>query len=504
MKILTKTQIQDWDKFTITHEPVSSLGLMERAAARCYNLLIQHLTSKIENLPNKVIQVFCGQGNNGGDGLVIARFLKNSGYKVDVYILKQKDKGTDDFEINLIRYNALEKEAIIITNVEEIGQIKLGDIVIDALYGTGLNAPLQGLSLLIINCLNAHNALKLAVDIPSGCFADVQTALNYPNAISFRADITYTFQVPKSSFLFPETGVNIGSLFVIDIDLHSNYLEQIDSNFIWMNKKQLTKPQNNKFTYKWSKGHVLIIGGTEGKMGAVILASKAALRGGSGLVTAYIPKDANQILQTAIPEVMVLLDSEQSEIRNFPNIDRFQAVAIGPGLGTHTGTIHSFFSWFMNIQKPVILDADALNICAVLMNSKTNFKFPIGSILTPHAKEFDRLFGQHDNSYLRLQTAITKAKQFQIVIVLKGAYTQIVSPNGDVYFNNSGNNLLATAGSGDVLTGIISSILAQGSSPLEAAKYGVHLHGLLANSLLNKGYKYCIASDLIEELKFVQ
>lgn len=504
MKILSKTQIQDWDKYTILHEPVSSLGLMERAAARCYNLMIQHLQQDFDNLPNKPFQVFCGQGNNGGDGLVIARFLKSSGYKVEVFVLKQNEFGTEDFEINLLRCQSVDIDTFFISQADQISQLKLGDIIIDAIYGTGLNAPLSNLPLQLVNRLNEHSALKIAIDIPTGCFADAQTALQHSTSASFATNKTYTFQVPKSSFLFAETGTSAGQIYVIDIDLHPNYLNTAESHWNFINSSELTKPQTHKFSYKWSKGHVLIIGGSEGKMGAALLASKAALRAGAGLVSAYIPHSAYSIFQTALPEVMVTLDSEQSEIRNFPSITHFEAVCLGPGLGVHAGTIQSFGTWIQNVKVPILIDADGLNICAVLIKNKPEFRFPINSVITPHAKEFDRMFDIHTDSFSRLQTAIKKAQEYQIVIVLKGTYTQIVSPTGEVYFNNSGNHLLATAGSGDVLSGIITSLMAQGLSPLNAAKYGVNLHGALADSLRQKAYKHCIASDFVEELKFIQ
>jgi NAD(P)H-hydrate epimerase len=503
MKILSKIQIQDWDKFTILHEPVSSLGLMERAAARCYNLFIQHLQKDFDNLPNKLFQIFCGQGNNGGDGLVIARYLKSSGYKVEVVILKQKDTGTEDFELNLLRCQSIDIETSLISQEDQIAQLTFGDIIIDAIYGTGLNAPLANLPLQLVNRLNEQKALKIAIDIPTGCFADAQTAMQHLSSVSFIADRTYTFQVPKSSFLFAETGASVGHFYVVDIDLHPQFLAQVDSGWHWIDSSELSKPQSHKFSYKWSKGHALIIGGTKGKMGAPLLASKAALRAGAGLLTSYIPQAGYSIFQTALPEVMVVLDSEQSELRNFPAITHYEAVCIGPGLGTHAGTIQSFGSWIQNVKVPILIDADGLNICAVLIKSKPEFKFPINSVITPHAKEFDRMFGIHNDSFSRLQTAIKKAQEYQIVIVLKGTYTQIISPTGEVCFNNTGNNLLATAGSGDVLSGIITSFMAQGLSTLNAAKYGVNLHGLLADSLQNKSFKHCIASDLVDELKFI-
>ncbi|MDZ4669123.1 MAG: NAD(P)H-hydrate dehydratase [bacterium] len=504
MKILTKNQIQQWDQFTIAHEPVSSLGLMERAAARCFHLLIQHLNQDFSKLVNKSFQVFCAQGNNGGDGLVIARYLKSSGYQVNVFILNQKEKGTEDFELNLLRCQAIDINPILLSDVSDLPSINDADIIIDALFGTGLNTPVSGFAKDLILFLNLKNAVKLAIDLPSGLFADANEACKNLDATVFEAHRTYTFQVPKSSFLFPESGNRVGNFFIIDIDLLPAFLDQTESDLYWLNPNKINKPKDSKFSYKWQKGHALIIGGSEGKVGAALLASRAALRAGAGLVTAHIPKIGYQIFQTALPEVMVLPDVELNELRNFPVISSYAAVCVGPGMGLHSGTIKSFGTWFSQVETPLVIDADALNACAVLMQQNSNFCFPKNSIITPHAKEFDRLFGAHQHAYERLQTAIKNAIAYQIVIVLKGTYTQVIDANGKVSFNSSGNSLLATAGSGDVLSGIITAMLAQGLNSIDAATYGVYLHGALANSLKCKNYVNCIAGDFVDELRFIR
>ncbi|MCF8254836.1 MAG: NAD(P)H-hydrate dehydratase [Bacteroidia bacterium] len=503
MKILTTLQIKAWDKFTIQTEPVSSLGLMERAAARCFQEMKVHLMEEFSSLSKLNFQVFCGQGNNGGDGLVIARFLKMEGLSVEVFIVNEREKGSEDFELNLARASAIGIVPQFIDSNFGLNQIKNADVLIDALLGSGLNNPLTGLYKELVNMLNEKPGIKLSVDIPSGLFGDIETAIQNIDSASFKADRTYTFQVPKSSFLFAETAQNVGEFSTINIDLHPDFLVQTETSWNYLQQEELENRKHSKFDFKWQKGHALIVAGSYGKIGAALLAGKACLSTGCGLLTAFTPKVGYIPFQSSFPECMVLTDEEELEIRNFPAITNYNAIGVGPGLGTHLGTQKALEKWLSTINKPIVIDADALNCCAAIINANPDFNFPVNCILTPHAKEFDRLFGASNNAYERLLKAVEMAKKYNITFVLKGAHTQIVSPSGQVFFNSTGNNLLATAGSGDVLTGIITSLLAQGYSTLSAAKKGAFLHGLLADKLQQKGFKNILASDIIKELKFL-
>lgn len=502
MKILSVSQIQEWDTYTISHEPVSSLGLMERAATRCFAYLKDDLLVQFPNLIQKKIHVFCGQGNNGGDGLVMARYFKNEGYQVKVYVLKLKESGSIDFEINLQRAQAIDVPVQFLELEEQIVALGNIDICIDALFGSGLTRPLDGLAARCVQYLNTCARFIASIDIPSGLFGDIDLAINQDFSAIIRAQKTYTFQAPKSAFLFPETGEFAGEFKLIDIDLHPDFLVQAETDYSF--QKQLNLPGKNlhSFGQKWQNGHALIVGGSKGKMGAAILCSKAALRAGAGLVTAHVPSMANGIFQTAFPEAMLSLDISDNTISDFPSITQYSAVGIGPGLGTAPETQLALIDFLANEQLPLVLDADAINCLALAKQQEITFTIPAQTILTPHAKEFDRLFGSNQNTFERLKLAQYFAQQWQVIIVLKGRFTQIINSDGKVVFNGSGNALLATAGSGDVLTGIITSLLAQGLPPLEAAKIAVNWHAQLAEQLAQNNHRTIIASDLIERLRF--
>jgi NAD(P)H-hydrate epimerase len=502
MKILSTAQIKEWDAYTILHEPISSLDLMERAASSAFAFFKDYLQTNFTNLNSPTIAVICGQRNNSGDGLVFAKLLQQEGREVQVYVLKLKDKGSADFEANLAACIALNIPIKWLENEFDLLQIPDHYIWIDALYGSGLSKNLQGLSAMLVQAINAKNGVKIAIDIPSGLFGDIQEAIQQQDAIIFQSNITYTFQQMKTSFLFPETGGFAGECKVVPIGLHPLYLKAIQDSWVWLEPNLLEHKPASKFDFKWEKGHAILIAGSYGKVGAALLSSKAALRAGSGLVTAYLPKVAYTIFQTAFPEAMVETDEELYEIRNFPDCSKYDAIGIGPGLGFHPYTVKGFGNWIKHIKTPIVIDADGLNICAELLKMHPDFSFPPNCILTPHHKEFDRLFGKCNKSFDRLNLAIEKAKQYNVIIVLKSAHTAIIGPQGNVFFNSTGNNLLATAGSGDVLTGIVTAMLAKGFEPIEAAKKAVYLHGILADSLQAKGYKNMIASDLVEELKW--
>jgi NAD(P)H-hydrate epimerase len=502
MKILNTAQIRDWDKFTITNNPISSIDLMEMAATEAFRVFKNDLNANTFSLGSGKIAILCGQGNNGGDGLVFAKLLYKEGIDFFLYVLKLKDSGSPDFEANLAICNSLHVPITWIENEFDLLKITDHSVWIDAIFGSGLNKNLSGLAAILVQTVNEKKGFKIAIDIPSGLTGDAQSAFEQGDAAILNADITYTLQLFKSSFLFPETGVYAGEIKLVPIGLHPDFLKSIQTSWEWLEPNMIQNIPPTKFSFKWDKGHALLIAGSYGKIGAALLASKAALRAGCGLVSAYLPKVAYTIFQTAFPEAMVQTDEELYEIRNFPDCSTFDAVGVGPGLGYHPYTVKGFGTWIKQVKIPIVIDADGLNICAELIKIHPDFSFPKDCIITPHQKEFDRLFGACNNSLERLHRAIEKADFYSIVIVLKSAHTSVISPQGLVFFNGTGNNLLATAGSGDVLTGIITSFLAKGFEPIEAAKKSVYLHGQLADSLKEKKYMNIIASDLIEELPF--
>jgi NAD(P)H-hydrate epimerase len=482
MKLLSSTQIHQWDAYTIEHEPVSPLDLMERAAGKCTEFILE------KKQATQPIKIFCGKGNNGGDGLVIARHLLQNGYQPLVYILEFGAKGTDEFQVNLQRLHETTTDIYFVQTQADFPEIEKEDFVIDALYGSGLNRPLQGLSGLLVKHLNASGATILAIDVPSGMYIDKSSKGN--NMI--KAWHTLTFQSLKLCFLLADNAEYFGSVSVLDIGLLPQFLQQVQSPFQLITKNEIAgivKPRNN-FAHKGTYGHALLIAGNTGKMGAALLAAKACLRSGAGLVTLNIPATALNIVQTALPEAMCSMREEEVETA------KFTTIGIGPGLGTKEDAAQVLLGILQNFKKPIVIDADALNIISA--NLDWLHLVPAGSIITPHPKEFERLFGSFDNELDRINKAIEVSRGQDIVIVLKGHNT-LVAYKGAGWFNTTGNAGMAKGGSGDILTGIITAFLAQGYPGLNAALAGVYVHGLAGDlALQHQSQESMLASDIIE------
>ena len=493
MQILTVQQVREWDQFTIQQEPVSSIDLMERAATRCVEWIEK------QDWQQKHLRIFCGKGNNGGDGLAIARLLLHKQYSVFVYILENGKSGSTDFEKNLERLNAYSSVTIhFLRTSTELPIIQKEDIIVDALFGSGLNKPLNGFTAEVVKNMKLSRAEVVSIDVPSGLFLDEAFCGN----TVVKANATLTFQCYKLGLLLQENAEFIGDVHVLDIGLHPAYLETIHTDHKIITAeliKSLYKPRN-RFSHKGTYGHALLIAGSYGKMGAAVLATKACLRSGAGLTTACIPKCGYNIMQVAAPEAMTITDSNENFIITLPeDIEKYSSIGIGPGIrtGEETQKILSFI--VRRYQKTLVIDADGLN-CLSLQKELLD-QLPPNSILTPHPKEFERLFGVHANDFKRIETAREKAKQLNIIIVLKSHHSFIALPDGSGYFNTTGNSGMATAGSGDVLTGIITALLAQGYTPADAALFGVYMHGLagdLAAKALSK--ESMIAGDLVDFL----
>ena len=468
MQIFATEQIKAWDEYTIRHEPITSLDLMERAATTCYEWLIQN------NYKGRSFTIFCGKGNNGGDGLVIARLLAQTHHAVTVYILEFGHKGTEDFQANLARLHDTSAVIRFISSEDLLHPIPPVDVVIDALLGSGINRPVDGLTASLINHINKSGNEVLAIDIPSGLFVDHSSRSN--NAI--KAQHTLSFQCFKPAFLMPENGEYIGRIHLLDIGLHPGFLIDQPSPFELIDLvmvRTLIEPRK-PFSHKGDYGHAAIVAGSYGMMGAAVLCARACLRSGVGKLTCHIPALGYTIMQVSVPEAMCKTgDAISAQEHLASEMDKYDTIAIGPGLGAHTGNTNLLYSVFEQNRRPMVIDADGLNTIAqekALLN-----KIPPGSILTPHPKEFERLFGKTANDYDRIQMALQKAAEHNLYIVLKGRYTFIASPDGKGYFNSSGNPGMATGGTGDVLTGIITGLLAQKQAPLHAAMVGVFLHG---------------------------
>jgi len=494
MKILRSDQIKEVDQYTMENEPILSLNLMERAATRCSEWILGEMYCK------EGVHVFVGPGNNGGDGLAVSRHLAEAGMSVYVYLVRITDKLSGDAEVNLGRLRKL--QGVELTNIEEakaLPDIPGGHLIVDALFGSGLNRPLEGLPAAVVRHLNGQPAARLSIDIPSGLFGQ-DNGKNNPEVI-FRANHTLTFQFPKLSFFFPEHEDMVGTWHVLHIGLMQEKIDQVESPYYLVTPHQVRdylKPRK-RFAHKGHFGHVLLITGGYGKMGAAVLASRAALRTGAGLVTTHIPRLGYEILQTVLPEAMVSLDISDIIFSQPPDLDSFACVGAGPGLGTKENTQKALGTLIERVHRPLVLDADALNILS--MNQELLDKLPAGSILTPHPREFERLTHAVENHYERLELQRDFAIRHKVVLVLKGGNTSIATPDGRLYFNTTGNPGMATGGSGDVLTGMISSLLGQGYEPETAAILGVWLHGH-AGDLAgeSRGAQALIASDIVESI----
>jgi NAD(P)H-hydrate epimerase len=493
MKILNAGQIREWDQFTIEHEPVSSIDLMERAAAECVRWIEENINS------NSPFIIFCGKGNNGGDGLGVARMLSQHEYPVCIYILEFGHLGTEDFQINLERLHRHPTiEVKFIQSEEHFPSFQKNETIIDALFGSGLNRPLEGVTAKLVEHINNSGCKIIAIDVPSGLPVD-QSAKG--NAI-IKANDTLSFQVHKLSFLFPENAPFIGNTHILDIGLHADFYNSLETNYELIDKEiisRIYKPRND-FAHKGNFGHALIMAGSYGKMGAAILCVRSCLRSGAGLTTCHVPKCGYEIMQTAAPEAMVITDFNSSIItKTEEDLTRFNCIGIGPGIGTASETKKLLNEVFTMYKKPVVLDADALNI--ISSDEKLLKKIPSNSILTPHPKEFERLFGKAKNDFDRLQLAQKNAKELNATIVLKGHHSSIITPGGKVYFNNTGNAGMAKGGSGDILTGIITALVCQYEGTMEAAILGLYLHGLAGDLAAEKYSKEAmIATDIIYNL----
>ncbi len=491
MEILSAKQIYQADKATIKNQGITSLELMERAGTVCF----EWIHSKLQGNPVRIL-VFCGIGNNGGDGLVIARHLHQYGYNVHCFVVNFSDKRTEGF---LDNYDSLKEAGVwpsIIKNSDDFPEIVSQDIVIDAIFGVGLTRKIEGFTVDLIKYINQAEAYALAIDIPSGLFAD--ESISKADTV-IEASHTLTFQRPKLVFLLPENEKYINTWEVVDIGLDEVFIDSLNIKhfLIQKNNVQAMYHQRDKFSHKGTFGHSLIIGGSYGKIGAVILASKAALKSGSGLVTTYIPKCGYEILQISNPEIMVEVDAE-NELEYFNYKSKPTVIGIGPGIGKSEKTMKGFAQFLSDNKLPLVLDADALNILSV--NKKLLKLLSENSILTPHPKEFERLVGAWKNDHEKLNKLKKFSSTYKIIVVLKGAHT-VIAKNDELFFNTTGNPALATAGSGDVLTGVITGLLAQKYDALEAAILGVYLHGMTANLAVAKtGFESFTATTIIEYL----
>jgi ADP-dependent NAD(P)H-hydrate dehydratase / NAD(P)H-hydrate epimerase len=470
MLICTATQIKEWDAYTIASEPIASIDLMERAAARCNDWLLAN------NGGCTAYCIICGNGNNGGDGLALARMLLKEHFTVRVYLCHVAATGAADFETNLARL--AETGHIQVHHINEPDDFPQWDgneTIIEALFGAGLSRPPAGIAAALIEHINNSGCNIISIDIPGGMYADASSAGN----LMVQATHTLTFQCMKPAFFVSENSIATGQVHVLDIGLHPKFTATIKAKYRLADKalvQSIYRPRQ-RFAHKGNFGHALLLAGSYGKIGAAVLAAKACLRSGAGLLTTFLPQCGYNIMQTVLPEAMVLTANDMEQFAgNAPTITAYNAIGIGPGIGTAAPTISFVKNLLAACTRPIVVDADALNIIA--LNNSLLDTIPADSILTPHPKEFDRLFGESNDGFERIEKAIQAAAKYKLIIVLKGHHSFIAMPEDYGYFNTTGNAGMATAGSGDVLSGILTGLLAQGYTPQQAAILGVYLHGL--------------------------
>ena len=493
MKIFSKEQIYEGDRLTAERQNISSTDLMERAGTQIFNWM--HLRMQGAQVP---IHVFCGIGNNGGDGLVLARHLILDGYNVNTYVVNYSDKRSKDFLINYDRIkNVTKKWPILLKTPEDFPEMNPDDIIVDAVFGIGLNRPVDDWVKELFIHFKASKAFTLSIDIPSGLFPD--KAIEDENAVVW-AGYTLSFASPKLVFFLPETAKYTVQWEVLDIGLDQDYLYTTQTEVELIGKHEVLPNYipREKFSHKGQFGHTLIIGGSFGKIGAVTLSSRAALSVGAGLVSAYVPKCGYLVLQSSFPEAMVITDDDEEQITAIDFDIEPTVIGIGMGAGTSAKTAKAFEAFLNKNKAPLVIDADGINI---LSKKKSLLKLlPSQTVLTPHPKELKRLIGSWKNDFEKLKKAKDFSKTYDVILVVKGANT-ITIYDETLYVNTTGNPGLATAGSGDVLTGVVTGLISQGYNPVTASIIGVYLHGKSADiAVEDYGYQSLIASHIIDYL----
>ncbi len=489
MKLFSAAQIREWDKYTIQHEPVNSIDLMERAAMRCVDWILQKFPER------KSACIFCGPGNNGGDGLAIARLLALAGRNVSVFLTKNSKAASEDFKTNLERLK-VNAENLPVTISEFYDTPITEDVlIIDAIFGSGLNRPVSGETAEMIRFINRLRNTVIAIDLPSGLSADEPSQ----EKSIVEADYTISFQIPKLAFLVPDNEKFTGEISIVNIGLSQRFAEYETSQYFITDPETIhvLKKARPRFSHKGTFGHSALIAGSYGMLGAAILCGKACLRSGVGKISMFCTEPSYPVLQSAIPESIFIIDEVADWKKNIV-AGKFQSFGIGPGLGK-SPVIKNLLIAAFNSDTPLVLDADAIN--CISENPDLLNKIPEGTIITPHLKEFERLFGSCRNGFERMKMASAKAIELGIYIILKGNHSMTAMPDGKCWFNNTGNPGMATAGTGDVLTGMLTGFLAQGYPPADACILAVYIHGLAGDIAVKTiSEESLTAGDLVESI----
>lgn len=495
MRIPSAAEHRAIDAATMAADKITSQALMERAATAFTRALVTVPRVMIAG-KNSQIVIVCGTGNNGGDGLVTARLLHKMGLKVRV-IQAMIGTRSGDNAANLKRLKSLHLPIEEVIENASFPIIPTGSVLIDALFGTGLSRPVSGYWAELINYLNSVEATRYALDLPSGLPAD-----GPPTGAVVQADRTLSLGYPKLALLSPYNTRYLGEWALIDFSLNHAFVtnELTSKHYLStdIEVKQLLKIRHRN-DHKGTFGHALLVAGSYGSVGAAVISARSIMRAGAGKLTCHLPGCGYQIMQTAFPEAMCRADKAERCITKVQAPTEYAVVGVGPGLGQDPRTAKMLKKLLHQCERPLVIDADALNLLAE--NPDWWPLVPKGSILTPHPKEFERLFGKQEDDFARWRVQSRVAKQRGIVLVLKTGYTSIATPNGDLYFNNTGNPGMGTAGTGDALTGILTGLMARGYDSVDAARLGVWLHGLAGDLAVKKtGLESMVASDLVDHL----
>lgn len=486
--VLNPEQIRAADAYTIRQEPIASIELMERASEAFTQRFLE-----LYPAPGPVM-IICGTGNNGGDGLAVARLLKQQGHATHVWIAGDPEQGSTDFKVNWSRFRE-NGQYQLLQPQSPLPDTSSYSICIDALLGSGLSRPLEGWLAQLIEELNEAAIVRVALDMPSGLFADKRQPAN---TISYRADTTISFEVAKEAFFYPESDPFVGDWHLVDIGLQLDFLPADVITRAEVVGLQL--PSRGKHSHKGQHGHALMLVGSHGKIGAGVLSARAGLRAGLGLLTVATPACGYNAMQVAVPEAMVITDTADEILTQVPDqAERYSCLGIGPGIGQHKLTAQMLQHLLESYGGKLVLDADALNILA-------HHRHLLGllagrAILSPHPGEFKRLVGDFRDSFESIKYLADFAHTFDVTILLKGAYTVVASPDGQLTYNSTGNPGMGTAGSGDVLTGIITALSCKTDDLPLATRAAVYLHGLAGDLAMSAyGQESMIASDIIKLL----
>lgn len=495
MKILSAEQIKVVDQYTIANEPISSIDLMERAALGCIKRLI-----KLINI-DAPVYIICGKGNNGGDGMAIGRLLYERGFDAKAIVINDNNKFSNDSQINYELFKTRFPENI--KDVQTIEELKQhtpdkSAVIIDAIFGSGLNKPVEGFTAQVIQYINQNFRKIISIDVPSGLYID-QSSKENQNII--HSTLTLSLQLPKLAFLLAENKNFVPEFELINIGLSEAGISEHGTNYFYITNQFISSllKKRNKFDHKGTFGHALLMAGSNGKSGAAIISAKACLRSGAGLLTVHSNKETLQALLQQLPEAMSDADAESDHISEIERLENYDAVAFGPGVGTHEDTQRTLKKLLNYYKGNIVIDADGLNI---LSENKTWLEFlPANTILTPHPKEFERLAGKSENDFERLKDLKNFALKYKCIVILKGAHSATAMPDGNILFNSSGNAGLAKGGSGDGLTGIILGLLARGYNAPQSALIATFIHGYAADLCAKKmSQESILISDVIDRL----